>query len=208
MEKRDKDILIALVVLAACFIFIAFSIKFNFLFDGVDKKISSFFFFHQSDIGIKIMQTFSFLASLYFLPIFLIFIVVFFYFNKMSKTALFYLCNVIFGFVIGEAIKSIYGRMRPLNPFENDFAFPSMHSLMAVVVYASLAYIFWDKKREISYLFLILSIIIGFSRIYLNVHWFSDVLGSFVFGILIVIFFIWIFFGSVDVKSAKALNYT
>ncbi|MEK6893556.1 MAG: phosphatase PAP2 family protein [Nanoarchaeota archaeon] len=193
MKKRDRNFLIAIIVLAAIFIFIAFCIKFDFLFSGIDKKLSSFFFLHQSDIGIKIMKSFSFLASLYFLPIFSAIIAAFFYFNRMGKMALFYLFNVVFGAVIGEGIKSFFGRARPLNPFENNPSFPSTHSLMAVVVYCSFAWIFWNKNRRISYIFLVLPLIIGFSRIYLNVHWLSDVLGGFVFGILLVISFVWLF---------------
>ncbi len=194
MKKRDRNVLIALAVLAVIFLFIAFCIKFDFLFSGIDKKISNFFSFHQSDSGIKIMKSFSFLASLYFLPIFSVIVAAFFYFNKMAKTALFYLLNVIFGSVLGEGIKSFFGRVRPVNPFESDFSFPSTHSLMAVVAYCSLAYIFRNKNRKISYALLVLPLMIGFSRIYLNVHWLSDVIAGFVFGILLVIFFVWLFF--------------
>jgi len=74
----------------------------------------------------------------------------------------------------------------------SGFGFPSGHSFAAVTLYSLLAYFLTkeikNKKIKIFIWILALSIIflIGFSRVYLGVHWITDVLGGFMMA------FIWI----------------
>lgn len=72
---------------------------------------------------------------------------------------------------------------------ENSFSFPSGHSTIAVAFYGFLVYLLlrYQKKsstRNLTFysgLFLVLTI--GFSRIYLCVHYLSDVLGGYLLGL-------------------------
>jgi membrane protein DedA with SNARE-associated domain/membrane-associated phospholipid phosphatase len=73
---------------------------------------------------------------------------------------------------------------------ENLFSFPSNHAAMAVALYGFLAIWLWKRaeqwKIKINILFtlLILIFLIGISRLYLNVHYMSDVLGGYLVGLL------------------------
>lgn len=87
------------------------------------------------------------------------------------------------------AIKSLFQRPRPVpaSPIVQTFsaAFPSGHASLSVVVYVLLAYLLarslgslrmgaWLLAASIA-----LSLAIGFSRLYLGVHWLSDVLAGY-----------------------------
>jgi membrane-associated phospholipid phosphatase len=89
--------------------------------------------------------------------------------------------------------KTIISRARPVDVayYEVEhYSFPSGHATTAFALYGLLAYFLYrhyDKSRnQHIYLWaaLILSVIVGFSRIYLGVHYLSDVLAGFLLGLL------------------------
>ena len=69
------------------------------------------------------------------------------------------------------------------------YSFPSGHVMGSVVLFGLLTYFAWghwksSAARSLSgSLYLAISLVVGFDRIYLNVHWFSDVLGAYLLGI-------------------------
>ena len=64
---------------------------------------------------------------------------------------------------------------------ENGYSFPSGHTTSSMAFGFSL---FICLKKKYSWLFLILPLLMGFTRIYFMVHYFSDVLGGLVVGAL------------------------
>ncbi len=70
----------------------------------------------------------------------------------------------------------------------SGFAFPSGHSAQAVACYGALAWLVAHVTRTRRSTILAwtgavtLALLIGFSRLYLGVHWLSDVIGGFVLG--------------------------
>ncbi|NLC54395.1 MAG: phosphatase PAP2 family protein [Erysipelothrix sp.] len=97
-----------------------------------------------------------------------------------------------FGFLINETFKQTYARPRPTVIHLSNasgYSMPSGHSLTAMVFYGLIIIFFAsqikDKKyRILSYVLLsILIALIGLSRIYLRVHYVSDVIAGFSLGI-------------------------
>lgn len=96
------------------------------------------------------------------------------------------------GWAVMALLKVIFARDRP--PVEErlidigDYSFPSGHAMLSVVVYG-LAVIIVHRlypwvRDHVAWLVIgpILVALIGVSRIYLGVHWFSDVLFGWLFG--------------------------
>ena len=90
-------------------------------------------------------------------------------------------------------LKNLFGRVRPDIPLIKEakgLSFPSGHAFMSVTFYGLLIYIVWQTvktpwlKWTLSILLLCLILIIGFTRIYLRVHYPSDVFAGFATGFL------------------------
>ena len=88
------------------------------------------------------------------------------------------------------SLKEIVGRLRPAEMYqaylETGFAFPSGHAALSLALYGFLSYLAWKylpRGRAIAMIVLaaLLSAAIGFSRLYLGVHYLSDVLAGFAF---------------------------
>ncbi len=73
--------------------------------------------------------------------------------------------------------------------YDTGFSFPSGHTVASIVFCGLLTYFAWQhwkgSKAKIisSVLFISIASIVAFDRIYLNVHWFSDVFGGFFLGL-------------------------
>jgi len=200
MAKKRAYILAYSSLLALISIIALFFLE---IFPAIDFQVSNFFLSIQLPFLIVISQILSFLASTYFLiPVsFLIAIILIIKVNK--KSSIFYLFNMIFGVIIELTLKSIIQRQRPINPYKFNFSFPSGHSTASVLLFGSLAFLLWNRNRKIAYLGIAMPFLIGLSRLYLNVHWLSDVIGGFAIGLLWLCISILIFYRKKETYSTS-----
>lgn len=119
-----------------------------------------------------------------------------FYPNKVIS--FFVSFHLAFSFILSNLLKLIFRRNRPIGialTFEPGYSMPSSHAMVSMIFIGFLVYLFVIKienpyKRKLLLSFLCLVILsIGFSRIYLGVHYASDVLLGFLFGILYLLSF-------------------
>ncbi|MCC7573240.1 MAG: phosphatase PAP2 family protein [Candidatus Methanofastidiosum sp.] len=111
-----------------------------------------------------------------------------------NKFALFFAVTVLSDALVVLVLKELVKRPRPLEGIisKTDFAFPSGHTANAVVFFGFLTYLVMHKieSKIIKGITITLSsfmiLLIGFSRIYLNVHWLTDVIGGFALGLFIL----------------------
>lgn len=90
------------------------------------------------------------------------------------------------------ALKWLLLRNRPAPAIpllsESSSAFPSAHASLSLVAYVFAAYIVAQQAKTVRYRMLFLGVglgfasLIGFSRLFLGVHWLSDVLGGYALG--------------------------
>lgn len=72
----------------------------------------------------------------------------------------------------------------------NESSFPSGHSMLSITIYGLLIYIIYSNiyKNSVKWILIILLcliiILIGISRIYLGVHYFTDIVGGYILGII------------------------
>lgn len=112
--------------------------------------------------------------------------------QRRSRTALFVLFAVGGGQLLSSVLKLGFSRPRPdLVPHGMEVytaSFPSGHAMMGAVTYLTLAALLArvEKRRRIkAYVILVAvttTVIVGLSRIYLGVHWPTDVLGGWMAG--------------------------
>jgi undecaprenyl-diphosphatase len=90
-------------------------------------------------------------------------------------------------------LKYLFKRKRPLSPLlkaARGLSFPSGHAIMAVTFYGLLLYILMHSvsaswlKLVITVAIILIILLIGLSRVYLRVHYASDVLAGFIIGFL------------------------
>lgn len=108
------------------------------------------------------------------------------------KMALFTAVSILSGSLLSFALKLGFDRPRPgLVPHHTEVitkSFPSGHSMMAVITFLTLATLASQTlrtRKAKTYLIssaAFIALLVGFTRIYLGVHWPSDVLAGFLMG--------------------------
>jgi membrane-associated phospholipid phosphatase len=189
------EVLLTLAIFSAIIALIVFSIRKPIrkhkpidmlIFDKISPGVSG--------INNKIMLFITFLGKHQFLiPANLILIFYFLLVTKQNWFSIRVITISISSLVLMLLLKQLFQRKRPLSPLlkaARGLSFPSGHAIMAVTFYGLLVYILQHTidigwmKFLLTFLLVILVILIGFSRIYLRVHYASDVLGGFIIGLL------------------------
>ncbi len=109
-----------------------------------------------------------------------------------GKLATFLLLSVSVGMVLNTLLKGFISRPRPdLVPHATDAAlssFPSGHAMMSTIVYLTLGALLslsTDSPRIKAYILcwsILLPLLVGTSRLYLGVHWPTDILAGWIAG--------------------------
>jgi len=189
-EKVGLISVISLIVFALIFLnvyFNGFLVKFDYLVNALVPQTQNSLFVSVANIIGIIFDT------SVLIPISII-LFVFFWFKLNKRNSLFFLIIMLVDAGLIWIIKNIFQRARPINALipDKSFSFPSGHVTSSVVFLGALVYLIFrepkHKSRRIFFLVLsvFLILLISLSRLYLNVHWFSDILGGLTLGLFIL----------------------
>jgi len=181
-----------------------------------DDRVFAYLSHHISPSLTDIMQAFTLLGSQYFLvPAWLLVFAYYIFLKKdkwnFLKTAVIAVSNLLLMF----GLKFLFNRPRPLIPLlkhVHGLSFPSGHAFMSITFFGFLIYKAytsisntWLKWTAVALLtFTVL--MVGLSRVYLRVHYASDVLAGYCFAVVSVTLLLWML-REVEKYNAKKVPY-
>lgn len=182
------------------------------IFARWDWQIAQYFLSVRSDFLTAIMKSITFFGDAKFVIAAMIIILFSLTFNKKYVYSIALSLSAAVSFATSFLLKDIFSRPRPQGHqliVESGFSFPSGHAIIAVALYGMLAYFlvkyFENKYAKIVVGFVGFAVIaaIGVSRVYLGVHWPSDVIGSYIFGGIWLGIIIWLVRKSAQEKQMR-----
>lgn len=160
---------------------------------GLDNALFRYAASHRSEGMTRFMRFVSFFASAdYLLVAPPLLVMVFAWFHTLRWYALKVLVIAFTSTLLNQLLKRLFERPRPVTALleQSGLSFPSGHAMIGGSFYGLLIYIIWREVHHpfwkwlwISLLTLLL-LLIGYSRIYLNVHYATDVLAGYAMGAL------------------------
>lgn len=204
---RDKKIIsIIILLILFCMISLFVNIKESLV---IDEKIYNMVSLLHSEIMTHFFKAITYLGNAKFIACFLIILLII---TKIrDKVGIPIVITTIVSGVLNIVLKNIFLRQRPSFEqlvFEDSFSFPSGHSMATATIYSMIIYLSckYIKNKKMKYFVNVISVLvilfIGVSRIYLRVHYFSDVIAGWILGIVIVLIYS-IFEDSLKIQNKK-----
>ena len=186
-----------LVVLFVILFFVFWLLYITGVVNNIDNIMYKFIISIKNDYVTSFMKFITFFASTYFI----LFLMSVFFILSFFKGKIFNIINLLIvgDVIINRGVKVIVRRERPILinlVTEKSFSFPSGHTMVAVTLYGFIIYLInksnLSKKFKIILNFglILLILLILISRIYLGVHYFSDVIAGLFLALAYLIFIV------------------
>ncbi len=194
--------LIASLLFAGFFILILLDVLFEGALVQFDELLHLWSLSWHTPLLDKIMFGITQLGNLSTMLLYSAIIILFLSWKREWLNVRFYLVGILGSTALFSVIKELVGRTRPssyIGEFhQHGFSFPSGHSTMSMTFALLLFFLFFAKvsgiyRSTLIAFCLLFPLLIGFSRIYLGVHYFSDIMGGFTLAIFWVMLIAWRF---------------
>jgi len=171
--------------------------------DKVDSVVSHFITNNMvSDNRTIIMKVITFFGSTNFLLVANTSLFLWYFLFKKNRLRAWDIAVIgISSLLVTHALKELFKRVRPsgslIAPLYN-YSFPSGHASSGFIFYGLLAYLVWKSTIPFRYKYIVsgslifFSLLVGFSRIYLRMHYTSDVVAGFCVGFAWLTFSLWL----------------
>ncbi len=190
------EFLFALLLLLALIVFVyAVRIVFVLKTTTFDENIFTTVASYTTPARTAIMNFITFLGKHTLLIPLNFLLIGFFIYKKQKWFAIRIASLALSSVVLSFSLKEFFRRDRPLLPVLGDargYSFPSGHALIGIVFYGLLIYVIWHEVKQkwlrvfFTIFLILLILLISFSRVYLRVHYTSDVIAGLALG------FIWL----------------
>ncbi len=193
--------MIALFVLCLWCLFIVADMVFEDKNFSFDEKVFEMIKPWVSETHTSIMQVITFIGSQNFLLPANIILIGFYLFFKRNKTTAYHIATIsITSVAVMFLMKFFLQRERPLVPLiakVHGYSFPSGHTFTSVTFYGIIAYIIYKNvhhtilKWVLIIFCILLILLVGFSRVYLRLHYASDVIAALCLGLIWLVLAKW-----------------
>ncbi len=200
----SAEMIIILLVFVAALVAFVFITRNVFILkdEDFDHKVFQYLEPHVTADRNAIMLFLTFLGThLFLIPANILLIIYFLFIRKHRWYSIKVPVIALSSLALMVILKNVFGRHRPDIPLlkhASGLSFPSGHALMSVTFYGLIIHIVWKSKLKVSIKWamiislILLILVIGFTRIYLRVHYPSDVFAGFATGFLWLVTSIWI----------------
>ena len=190
--KKNWQVFVSLILALMCIFFLFNHNHFSKIDDFTYSLIKPIISSNMT----KVMQFITFFAG----PIWCILLsclMILFVKNKKINKA--FILNLIFIFLLNNALKLIFSRSRPSDInliVESGYSFPSGHAMISLGLYGFLIYLLINSNKTRKFKIfgmislIVLIFLIGMSRIYLGVHYVTDVIAGFIISAIYLLLFI------------------
>lgn len=160
----------------------------------VDSRVATFVASHRLDWLVAIMRVVTWLGSSVVIIPFDLIIGGYFLVRRRTLQPLILMTAALAGAGgLYGIVKPVVGRARPpaflqVGPPDTSWSFPSGHATQSISFYGMLAVvlILWyapNRRRLFALAAALVTLVVGSSRLYLGVHWLTDVLGGYALGL-------------------------
>lgn len=148
--------------------------------DGIDVLCQVYVHSFISQSMTMIMKVITFFGSAWCA---FLFCLIYIFINR--KEGIKFSIFMFFAMICNIILKVSIARLRP--PVEHlivveGFSFPSYHAMISFVLFGYFAYRIYHQNKFFSFVLMVMVLLVGISRIYLGVHYFSDIIGGYLYG--------------------------
>jgi len=168
-----------------------------------------------SDVNTDVMQFFTFLGThIFLIPANIILVAYFLFIKKHRWYSIKIPVVALSSLILMFSLKYLFRRSRPLTPLleqARGYSFPSGHALVSFTFYGLLIYLTWLNVKNVWLKWFMITglalliFAIGLSRVYLRVHYASDVIAGYCVGCMWLLLSLWIL-GKIEKFSYKKVN--
>jgi undecaprenyl-diphosphatase len=159
---------------------------------ALDSSVRAWVISHQNPVIYKIAYALTWIGSPAVMVLLAVAAGVWFYGRRGRSKAGVVIAAPAIGGLLSGVIKVLFGRVRPAGAAilnEKSFSFPSGHAATSAAVMVTLCYVM-AREGMISWTAAIVvgggvPLIVGLTRIYLDVHWTTDVIGGWAVGLFV-----------------------
>jgi undecaprenyl-diphosphatase len=192
---------ISFIISIVFFIVIALNYKKSF-WQSIDQSVSDWATSPRESLVTNISFNFAFFGNAVFHILFSVILGIIFFITKHSTPMVFgILFTLIFSWGLNRFMKLIYKRTRPETLHSNikkrlSYCFPSGHVMASISIYFFCAVLLQNFVPFLPWYLIafVISFFVIMSRIYMNHHYFTDVLSGITMGIFCLNISIWFYF--------------
>jgi len=187
-------------------------------FATLDAAISGAIWSTRTEFGVVMAHGATFLGSTLFVVPVTVLLVLWMGFRRNWAGVVYVFMTIAVGWFLGnDVIKNIVRRPRPVGvnlvPLPHDYSLPSGHALAAYLLFATVCVVAMLNlptghhfKRWLAIVSAVIILAVGWSRVYLGVHWFGDIVAALLIGAAWWLFTTATYFGSVTEERRATLG--